>query len=281
MGLKVLVIEDDAALNEIVCVCLADAGYACTPAFSGSEARMLLERCKPPALDPSGLALSFDLVITDLMLPGCPGEELVPLVRAHLGDVPVIVVSAKSAVDGKVALLRAGADDYLVKPFDLDELLARVDVQLRIRAARAEALSAESRFGGDAAAGGECADGAHASAVLRFGSWRLDLARRAFQAGGVPVKLTRTEFDILAALMAHPDRVFTKRELYLASCHDELLLSDAAAGAASVTSAEEKALTTHVGNLRGKLKATGTDDCLETVWGIGFKLRAASASEAG
>ena len=250
--MKALVIEDDAALNEIVCACLAGAGHTCVPAFSGSEARMLLE-------GPS--CQTFDLVITDLMLPGCPGEDLVPLVRQRLGNVPVIIISAKSAVDDRIALLRCGADDYLVKPFDLDELLARIDAQFRVR--------------GIAAAGSPGAPAAHevGEAALVFGAWRLDPATRRFYAADTPVRLTRTEFDLLALLMAHPDRVFTKRDLYLATCHDERLLDDIAAGSARVSSSDEKTVATHMGNLRAKLKSSGTDGYLETVWGIGFKLR--------
>lgn len=262
--MRVLVIEDDAALNEIVCTCLAGAGYACTSAFSGSEARMLLESAAPTS-DTDRPA--FDLVITDLMLPGCPGEDLVPLVRRRLGNVPVIVTSAKSAVSDRVALLRTGADDYLVKPFDLDELLARIDAQLRIRGLTADGAAGVA---GASASGGETSG---ARAVYRFGSWELDPQTRTFAVAGQPVRLTRTEFDLLAQLVAHPDRVFTKRDLYLAACHDRGLIADMVAGAASVTAADERAVTTHMGNLRAKLKATGTDGYLETVWGIGFKLR--------
>lgn len=241
--MNALVIEDDTSLNEIICACLAGEGYACTSAFSGSEARLLLQAD----------AASFDLVITDLMLPGCPGEELVPLARRRLGNVPVIVVSAKTAVDDRVALLRTGADDYLVKPFDLDELLARVGAQTRARGSAARMHDE----------------------VLRFGAWELSPEQRAFAVDGVPLRLTRTEFDLLAALMAHPDRVFTKRDLYLIACRDDAQLADVVSGAVPVMPTDEKTVVTHMGNLRTKLKPTGTDGYLETVWGIGFKLRRA------
>lgn len=249
--LRVLVVEDDASLNEIVCTFLSHEGFACTPAFSGSEACMLLEAARQDAGRP------FDLVITDLMLPGCPGEELVPLARGRLGNVPVIVVSAKGAVDDRVALLRCGADDYLVKPFDLDELLARIEAQLRVR--------------GVAADGGPGTSGE--TGELRFGAWRLVAATRTFEVAGAPLRLTRTEFDLVAALMAHPDRVHTKRDLYMATCHDEVLRDDIARGVVRLTASDEKTVSTHMGNLRAKLKGTGTEGYLETVWGIGFKLR--------
>lgn len=237
-GARVLVVEDDASLSEIVCTLLEGEGMACVPAFSGSEARMLLEREE-----------RFDLVICDLMLPGMPGEELVPLVRDALGSAPIIVTSARSGVTDRVTLLRTGADDYLVKPFDLEELLARVEVQLR----RGGTSSAQAGLGS-----GE-KDG-----TLVFGPWELDASRRTFLVGGSEVHLTRTEFDIAETLMRSPARVFTKCELYRRTCHD---------GACEPTLADERSVTTHVGNLRAKLRPSGTDSLIETVWGIGFKLR--------
>ena len=118
-------------------------GFACTQAFSGSEGRLLLSGSEP-----------FDLVITDLMLPGMTGEDVVRLVRAR-GDVPVIVMSARTTAADKVALLKLGADDYLTKPFDLDELLARVQVQLRhadVRRASASGAPSDERLPEPAAA---------------------------------------------------------------------------------------------------------------------------------
>lgn len=237
-GAQVLVVEDDASLSEIVCTLLEGEGMTCVPAFSGSEARMLLERGE-----------RFDLVICDLMLPGVPGDELVPLVRDALGDVPIIVTSARSGVTDRVTLLRTGADDYLVKPFDLDELLARVEVQLR-RGGGASAQAGKER--------GEKDD------ALVFGPWELNVSRRAFLVDGCEVHLTRTEFDIAETLMRSPARVFTKCELYRRTCHDD---------ACEPSLADERSVTTHVGNLRAKLRPSGTDSLIETVWGIGFKLR--------
>lgn len=116
---NILVVEDDAAINDVVCTRLRRDGHNVQAAFSGTEARLLLQ------------AQPFDLVITDLMLPGLAGEEVVRLVRGNGGTTPVLVISARSEVADKVELLALGADDYLVKPFDLDELSARVAVQLR------------------------------------------------------------------------------------------------------------------------------------------------------
>ncbi len=228
----ILVIEDDPSLNDVVCSFLCLRGYACTAAFSGTEGRMLLERD----------AQAFDLVVCDLMLPGASGEELIAEVRAGAGgSVPIVVVSAKGGLDDRVTLLRLGADDYLVKPFQLEELLARIEVQLR--------HAAREQRGAERTAG----------TVRTFGDWRASAADRAFWANGVPVKLTRTEFDIVWLLMEAPNRVFTRHQLIEAVRGEE-------------DAREEKTASTHVGNIRAKLKGTGTTCGIETVWGIGFKL---------
>ncbi|MCG4824331.1 response regulator transcription factor [Adlercreutzia equolifaciens] len=265
--------EDDAAINKVVCSYLGKLGAECVPAFSGTEGLMHLEGER-----------RFDLLITDLMLPGAPGEEVVAAARAR--HVPIIVLSARATVADRVDLLRLGADDYLVKPFDLEELAARCEVVLRRvgggGASGAGGDGGDADFGNrtsvsasDGAAGppaasrasGGIACGTGSDAVsqspdecLRFGSWMLDEGARAFTVAGEPVRLTRTEFDILHALMAAPRRVHTKRAL-----------SEAAGGDAAAL--EDKTVSTHIGNLRAKLRPTGTDRYIETVWGVGFKLR--------
>ena len=241
MTARILIIEDDADINEVIATHLSRNGFSCTQAYSGSEARLLLE---VSAQSDS----SFDLVITDLMLPGIRGEELVSLIRAR-GDVPVIVVSAQSEPAGKAELLRCGADDYLVKPFDLDELLARVSVQLR-HAARAR---------GSAAAPNAGEAPSDKAAPMVYKEWELDRESRPFRVAGNPVKLTRIEYNIVEALVRRPKKVFTKQELFEVAWNEECFI-------------EEKAINVHVSNIRGKLKPTGTDSYIETVWGIGFKL---------
>ena len=230
---RVLVVEDDAALSEVVCTFLGDEGYACAPAFSGTEALLLAERAADAKKNQP-----FDLVILDLMLPGVPGEELIGRLRAVGVSAPVIVTSARSAVTDRVGMLRLGASDYLVKPFDLDELLARVEVQLR---GRTPAMSGPA-------------------SMLRFGRWELDSAARTFAVDGEQLRLTRTEFDIIAALMREPSRVFTKQALFELVRNEEALT-------------EERTISTHVSNLRVKLRPSGTDAYIQTVWGIGFKLQ--------
>lgn len=233
---RILLVEDDASIGDVVRSTLQGEGYACRCAYSGTEAKLLIE---------SGEA--FDLAICDLMLPGMPGEDVVALIRSR-GAAPILVTSAKAQVVDRVALLRMGADDYLVKPFDLDELVARVEALLR------RAGSIPGAAGG---AGG--ADAADAEKPLGHGAWRLFPEARLFEAAGREVALTRTEFDIVAALMRRPRKVFTKRELYRAVWNEDAAV-------------EEKAISTHISNIRAKLKGTGTEGYIETVWGIGFKL---------
>lgn len=230
-GPRILVVEDDAALSDIVCSFLSGEGYACTPAFSGTEALLAMEAA-------AAGGTGFDLAILDLMLPGIPGEELIGRLRGLAPELPIVVASAKGTLGDRVGVLRLGANDYLVKPFDLEELLARVEVQLRSRP-------------------GDGPEGA-----LTFGEWRLDPASRTFVVAGEPVALTRTEFDLLAALMRNPGRVVTKHELYEAVWGEDPL-------------GDERTVATHMGNLRAKLRASGTDAYLQTVWGIGFKLASA------
>lgn len=233
-AVTVLVVEDDAAICDVVCSLLHQQGWRTLPAFSGSEARLLIE---------SGAA--FDLAICDLMLPGLRGEDVVGLIRER-GSAPILVISARSSAADRVSLLHAGADDFLVKPFDLDELAARVQALLR-----------RAGIGGRDAGGSSAAPGAGAPLVWR--RWTIDDASRTFAVDGTPLHLTRTEFEILRTLMRHPRKVFTKRELFEAAwCEPGLL--------------DEKTVATHISNIRAKLRESGTDDCLQTVWGIGFKL---------
>ena len=225
---RVLVIEDDAAINDVVATRLSRDGHAVTQAFSGSEARLLLGEKDA----------GFDVVVCDLMLPGATGEELVGLIRSRDAATPVVVISARATAADKIGLLDLGADDYLVKPFDLDELAARVAVQLRHRGAVA----------------------ATPSGTLRHRRWTLDPEARTLTVDpSTEVPLTKIEFNILEALVRRPNKVFSKAELF------ELAWGEPFAG-------DDSTVAVHVSNIRSKLRATGTDDYLRTVWGMGFKL---------
>lgn len=232
--IRVLIIEDDADINEIVATRLTRAGYTCQQAFSGSEAKMLLERADEKRAD---------VVICDLMLPGATGEELVALIRSRDERTPIIVTSARTATSDRIDLLKLGADDYLTKPFDLDELEARIEVQLRHRKGDSAARPAGRR--------------------LRFGAWELDPEARTFTVGGERIALTRIEFNIIEILMRRSTRVFTKQELF------ELAWGEPYA-------ADDNTVNVHVSNIRAKLRASGTDGYIKTVWGMGFKLESGS-----
>lgn len=215
----ILVIDDDIHIGDLLQEALEGEGYRVRRAYSGTEALLALERARP------------DLVLLDLMLPGLSGEEVLP----RLSGIPVIVVSAKTDIDSKAALLLGGAADYVTKPFALRELLARVAVRLREAPARA-------------------------GAALTFGPLRLDPEERTVTADGAPVRLTRTEYAILKLLLANPAQVVTK----------SALLDRIALGTPDCT---ESSLKTHVSNLRRKLREAGAGDCIESVWGIGFRLK--------
>lgn len=251
MPTRVLIVEDDADINQIVATHLARCGFACTQAFSGSEAKLLL----------ADAVNAFDVVLSDLMLPGLSGEKLVALVRERDARVPIIVISARTAATDRISLLGLGADDYLTKPFDLDELVARIRVQLRHRG-----LSPQSEGPADpGTATGTTSPGAtdgENPAVLRFCAWELDPAARTFSVNGAPVELTRIEFNIVATLVEHPRRVFSKAELFERAWGEPYTVDD-------------NTVNVHVSNIRAKLKPTGTDGYIKTVWGMGFKLEKA------
>ena len=221
---RILIVDDDAHIGDMLEETLVREGYAVTRAYSGTEALLQWKQARP------------DLVLLDLMLPGLSGEE----VLSKLEGVPVIVVSAKLDVQDKVKLLLGGAVDYLTKPFDVQELLARIAVQLR-RAASAS-------------------DGA----VLSFGALSLDPASLCASVNGHPVKLTRTECAILKLLLVNPRQVITRSVLL-----DRISLN--------TPDCTERSLKQHVSNLRKKLMDAGAPDCIETVWGIGFRLRDAES----
>lgn len=232
----ILIAEDDADISAIMTRYLSNHGLRCTQAFSGTEAVMDLDRG------------TFDLLVCDLMLPGMTGEKVIATARERMRNLPVIVVSARSTVEDRVGLLRLGADDYLVKPFDLEELELRVRALLR-RCQRGDGTSDAPREG----------DGE----VLRIGAWTLDITSRTLVAAHRPIELTRTEFDICELLARHPRRAYSKREIFEHVWREAFVPDD-------------NAVTVHVSNLRKKLRPTGTAAYIKTVWGIGFKLDAPS-----
>lgn len=220
---KILIIEDDTDINHMISEFLKENGFETVSAFSGTEAQLILS-----------MDTAFDLILMDLMLPGISGEELLPEIRLK-SRVPVIVLSARSALNDKVDLLLNGADDYLTKPFELEELLARIQVQLR----RLKGISPGNS--------------------LTYKRWKIDMDSRSLLIDGVPVELTAHEFDIIALLARRPEKVFTKQEIYEMIWEEDYAI-------------EDKTIHVHISNIRAKLKESSTSDYIQTVWGIGFKL---------
>ena len=216
---RILIIDDDVHIGNMLEELLAREGYQVSRAYSGTEALLALSAARP------------DLVLLDLMLPGLAGEEVLPKIQGA----PVIILSAKVDVESKVSLLLGGAADYMTKPFDTKELLARITVALR----RGERP---------------------VDSVLTHGSLRLDPDARQVFAEGAEVRLTPTEYAILKLLMSNPTQVMTK----------SLLLERLSGETPDCT---EGSLKMHVSNLRKKLRDAGAGDPIEAVWGIGFKLK--------
>ena len=219
----IMIIDDDTAIGNLEQEVLERVGYKVLRAYSGTEALLLLKNASP------------NLILLDLMLPGLSGEELLP----QLQGIPVIVVSAKVTVQDKVNLLLGGAADYLTKPFDTKELLARIAVRLR-EAALFPFVT-----------------------VLSCGELTLNTSSHGVFISGLPVSLTRTEYAILKLLMQNSGQVLAKSVLLDRISED-------------TPDCTENSLKTHISNLRAKLRDVAGKDYIEAVWGIGFRLSAGS-----
>ena len=223
----ILVVEDDPDINRLLCRILTDGGYDVRPAFSGSEAVLWAEQYE------------YDLVLLDLMLPGLTGEEFIAQMRRKK-TMPILVLSAKAGLEDRVNVLRLGADDFISKPFDNAEVLARVEAQLR----RYRQFSAP----------------AEAGEVLRLGDLVLDREAVRVTAGGKDVALTAREFEILALLLSHPKKVYTREQLYENVWGGEYM-------------GDDNTVNVHISNLRSKLGKVSDREYIKTVWGIGFKMK--------
>jgi len=224
---KILIVEDDANINNMVCEALTKHGFECTQSFSGTEGLLNFKTNK------------FDLAIIDLMMPGMTGEDLTAKIR-ETSKIPIIITSAKSELDSRVNLLSTGADDYIVKPFDIKELIARVEVQLRH-------LS-------DSSSQDQDNDG-----KLTFKDMELDKSTFEVSVKGQELQLTRQEYKILELFMLHPTKVFSKQDIF-EYAWDEYYIG------------EDKTINVHISNIRTKIKKITDDEYIDTVWGIGFRL---------
>ena len=215
----IAVIEDDQHIGNIIENALKKEGYGVLRAYSGTEALYLLSHNTP------------DLILLDLMLPGLAGEEIL----SKMDGIPVIVVSAKVGIDDKVNLLLSGAVDYITKPFEIRELLARISVQFR----KEEKQSLIS--------------------ILKIDNLVLDLTSHEVTINDSQVHLTKTEYAIFKLLMQNPNQVISKSVIL------ERIFED-------TPDCTERSLKQHISNLRKKLRDAGDKEYIEAVWGIGFKI---------
>lgn len=223
---EILIVEDDKDINELLATTVKRAGYDIVQAWSGTEAAMLF----------SMKAKEISLVLLDLMLPGMPGEELLTLIRKKC-DIPVIVITAKDELDDKIDIFAKGADDYITKPFEIKEVIARIQVQLRHK------------------------NKDMVSDLITYGKLRLDRkAHRIYISDEVVDCITKQEFSILELLMEHPKQVFSKEDIFEYAWDEPYM-------------GETKTLDVHISNIRKKLKKITETEYIETVWGIGYKLK--------
>ncbi|AZV57263.1 response regulator transcription factor [Clostridium sp. AWRP] len=227
-NIKILVVEDDSDINKLLCDMLEINGYTAKAAYSGTEALIYLKD------------KTWDMVLLDLMLPGMNGEELLLKIRKN-SHIPVIIISAIDDIDIRIKTLRIGADDFITKPFNIEEVSARIDSNLR----RYMEFSSEMPKGN----------------IIKYKEISLNKDTREVHVNNSKnVVLTTREFDILKLLMSYPKKVFSKANLFESVWGSNYLCDD-------------NTLTVHISNLRNKLSNAGAGkDYIQTIWSIGYKL---------
>lgn len=225
MNTNVLIIEDDKEINSLLCRALRGNGYIPISAFTGIQGLDFLK------------SETFDIVLLDLMLPYKSGDIVLQELRKFT-NIPVIVISAKELTQTKIDLFRFGADDYITKPFDMDEVIARIEASLR----RSQAgLSGANR-------------------ILRYKDIMIDLSSKQVTVNHDDIALTATEFKILELLLQNPKKVFSKANLFESIWNEEYTV-------------EDNTLNVHISRLRHKLKgASSENEYIETLWGLGYRL---------
>lgn len=220
---KVLIIEDDENINNLIKESLIKNKVNCTQAFSGTEGLLCIENN------------DYDLILLDLMLPGMKGEDVLKHINKN-NNIPIIVVSAKDELDTKVDLLSLGAEDYITKPFEIRELIARVFVQLRRNDKKSDNF------------------------IIEYKDMKLNKNTYEVYLKNKLLNLTRQEYKILELLLENKDKVFSKEEIY-EYAWNELYIG------------EDKTINVHISNIRSKIKKITDEPYIETVWGIGFKIK--------
>ncbi len=222
MNGRILIVEDDSEISKLLSSYLRESGYETEAAFEGNSASVVMKK------------QGFDLILMDLMLPYKDGEQLIRELREY-SDTPVIVLSAKSMMETRLEMLRLGADDYILKPFDLSEVLVRIEVVLR-------------------------RSGSKKSNLLSSGALVLDPSEKSLTFEGKSIALTAKEMQLLQLFLEYPTKVFSKANLYESVWNDEYFY-------------EDNTINVHVSNLRSKLKKATGNDYIDTVWGIGYRLK--------
>lgn len=221
---RILIVEDSMDVNKMLAEVLTNAGYQVQSVYTGTDGIWEIKNHE------------YDLVLLDIMLPYKSGDEILKDMRSF-SETPVIIISAKDMVGIKIDLLKLGADDYITKPFDLGEVVARVESNLR----RSHKQIQESK-------------------VFRYKDMVFDDSIKRVSANGIEIELTAKEYMILELLLKHRGKVFTKANLYETIWQDKYL-------------GDENAVKTHISNLRNKLKkANPGEEYIETVWGLGYRL---------
>lgn len=224
---KVMLVEDDVEINGLLSGFLKENGYEVFCLYDGLHVLDCLNENK------------IDLILLDIMLPYCSGDIVLAKIRRQ-STIPVIIISAKEMTQNKIDLLRLGADDYITKPFDMEEVLARIESNLR-----------RVQF--------QCG----LQGCLQYDDLKLDLERNTAILHGIELSLTAKEFSILELLMKFPEKVFSKANLFQSVWNTEYI-------------SEDNTLNVHISNLRNKLKAVCPDrEYIDTVWGIGYRLHKA------
>ena len=218
----ILVIEDDKTINNLLCKVLSDSGYETDSAFDGEEGlyKALNAKC--------------DLILLDLMLPKKTGEEVLRDVR-KINSTPAIVLSAKDQVINRIELLRLGADDYISKPFDIDEVILRIEAVLR-----------RTKNNYDAP-------------VIEFKNLRLDKESKRVFFNNVEITVTSMEYSILELFLENPNKVFSKRNLFESVTGDAYMSDD-------------NTMNVHISNIRKKIAKYTDESYIDTVYGMGYRL---------
>lgn len=219
---KILVIEDDEKINNLLCNVLEKQGFEIDKAFTGIDGIEMANKT------------SYSMILLDLMLPYKSGEEILREIR-KCQTTPVIVLSAKDAVYNRIELLRLGADDYITKPFDIDELVLRIEAVLR----RTEKSDA--------------------SQELQFHDLVINIESKRVYVSEQEIILTAMEYSILELLINNPSKIFSKRNIFESISGEEYLSDD-------------NTVNVHISNLRKKIKQINNQDYIETVYGMGYRL---------